>query len=231
MRYYVFALLGGMLVGAGLLSVAVVYNPLLGSRTLSPLAVTGHEVMQLRYSATADDSLIYTNDGESRVAPYPEKVAQLWEPTVRQTTATVRVLEDSRGTPAGIGVKFSSASEQSSLLSGEILMDSVWHIYIPDRGTLFVQQSENYWDYIRAVVIPAYRSSGDNWRGTWLGTVTAGPGPLGTARVSGGSGMFAELESDAREALSARAYAVDRGPVAVDGELSIELPTPVLATQ
>ena len=65
---------------------------------------------------------------------------------------------------------------------------------------------------------------GDSWRGNWTGSITAGPGALGTSRVVGGSGIFAGLETDGVESLSAKAYSVAEGPVAVEGELTIELP-------
>jgi len=220
---YIVALVGGMLVGGAVLAAAVYYNPMASSNTLSPLSVTDNEVVRLAYSTAAQDSLIYTNDGESQISPHPAKVLQLWEPTVRRTTARVTVLADSRGEPAGFGVKFSSHSEATSLLDAELLVDSVWHIYLPKRGSLFIEQSENYWNYIHAIVVPAYRSSGDNWRGTWLGNITDGPGALGTAWVAGGSGQFAEMNTEAVEALSAKAYSVAEGPVAITGELSIEL--------
>jgi hypothetical protein len=71
--------------------------------------------------------------------------------------------------------------------------------------------------------VPAYRSSGDNWRGAWLGNITHGPGALGTAWVAGGSGQFRGMDTEAVEALSAKAYSVADGPVGVTGEISIEL--------
>jgi hypothetical protein len=138
----------------------------------------------------------------------------------------VTVLRDSRNQPAAIGIKFSSRSESTRILNGKAIIDSAWHIYYPGRGSLFVEQQENYWSYLREIVIPAYRSSGDNWRGNWSGTVTSGPGALGTARVYGGSGEFADLETDGVESLLAKAYSVKHGPVAVDGELAVELPAP-----
>ena len=217
-------LLGGMLVGAALLAVVVYYNPLVSTNKLSPLSVTDNEVMRLAYSAAAEDALVFTNDGESQVTPHPAKVLQLWEPTIRRTSARVTLLENSRGELAGFGIKFSSHSEATNLLDGEVLANSVWHIYLPERGSLFIQQSENYWSYIHEIVVPAYRSSGDNWRGTWLGNITAGPGALGTAWVTGGSGQFAGMSTVAVEALSAKAYTVADGPVAVTGQVSIELP-------
>ncbi|MGI9271164.1 MAG: hypothetical protein ACR2QT_05270 [Woeseiaceae bacterium] len=223
MTRYLVVLLVGMLVGGAALAAAVYYNPMASANNLSPLSVTDNEVVRLAYSAAAEDSLIYTNDGESQVSPHPAKVLQLWEPTVRRTTARVTVLADSRGEPVGFGVKFSSHSEATNFLDAEVLVNSVWHIYLPERGSLFIEQSENYWNYIHEIVVPAYRSSGDNWRGTWLGNITDGPGALGTAWVAGGSGQFAGMNTEAVEALSAKAYSVADGPVAITGELSVEL--------
>jgi hypothetical protein len=213
-----------MLMGFVLMFGYLYYNPMSGANNLSPISVTENEVVRLNYSAVAQDALIYTNNGESQIAPHPAKTQQLWEAPVVLTTAMVTVLDDSRGQVAGIGVKFSSRSEKTSILSGEVLMDSVWHIYLPKRGSLFMEQSENYWNYIREVIIPARWSSGDNWRGSWLGIITAGPGALGTAAVTGGSGQFEYMITEGVELFSAKAYSVKHGPVALSSELAIEIP-------
>ncbi len=104
------------------------------------------------------------------------------------------------------------------------MMDRERHIYLPARGSLFIEQSENYWGYIRDIVVPARWSSGDNWRGSWLGNITAGPGALGTAAVAGGSGQFQYMDTEGVESFSAKAYSVEHGPVAMTGELAIEIP-------
>jgi len=221
---YLISLVVGMFVGVAELLALLYYNPMTSHNKLSPLSVSDNEVITFNYSAVATDALVYTNDGESTVAPYPSKVLQLWEPTVRLTDTMATVLRDSRNQPAAIGIKFSSRSESTRILDGEAIIDSAWHIYVPGQGSLFVEQQENYWGYLRDIVIPAYRSSGDNWRGNWSGTITSGPGALGLARVFGGSGEFANLEIDGIESLSAKAYSVNHGPVAVDGTLAVELP-------
>lgn len=220
----VLALVAGVFFGLVIVAVAVFYNPFVGQQELSPLAVTDNEVVHLSYSVAATDALVYTNNGESQVAPHPPRVAQLWEPTVLDTTVSVNVLKDSRGRVAGLGVKFASDSDETSILDGKALVNSVWHIYLPQRGSLFIEQTENYWRYIQDIVFPAYRSSGDNWRGNWLQTISDGPGPLGLGWAAGGSGEFAGIDTSAVEALSAKAYTIDLGPVAMTGELSIEMP-------
>lgn len=220
---HLLVLIAGMMVGALFFAAAIYYNPFSSSKDLSPLSVSANELVRLSYSAAPQDAFIYTNDGESKILPHPAKVLQLWEPTIRQTTAMVAQLADGRGQPAGFGIKFSSYSERSNLIDGQVLVDSTWHIYLPGRGSLFIEQTENYWHYIREIVIPAYRSSGDNWRGTWLGNLTAGPSALGTAWVAGGSGQFHGMDTEAIEELSAKAYSVGAGPVAATGQISIEM--------
>lgn len=221
---YAASLLAGIVAGALLLALALYLNPFAAGMKVSPLSVSDNEIISFKYSAVAADAIVYTNDGESQVAPNPPKVLQLWEPTVRSTTAMATVLRDSRNVKAAIAVKFWSDSEASSIADGKAMVDSVWHVFAPGQGSFFVEQQENYWGYLREIVIPAYWSGGDSWRGDWTGSVTAGPGALGTARVVGGSGVFAGLETEGVESLSAKAYSVDKGPVAVDGQLTIELP-------
>lgn len=223
MARYIIGLILGLLLGAMSAAALLYLNPLAGTGALSPVQVSDNELIALRYSAVPKDAILYTNDGESGSAPHPAKVLQLWEEPIRQSDVLVTVLADGRNDPVGVGVKFMSDSERTRIVNGEILVDSVWHIQLPGRGSLFVAQTENYWDYMTDIVVPAHWSSADNWKGTWYGNMTVGPGSLGTGFVTGGSGEFAGVESEAVESLSARAYSVANGPVAMEGQLTIEI--------
>jgi len=222
---YIVVLLIGFLTGVALFAVGLAYNPFVGKQGLSPLAVTDSQTVMLSYSAVASDAIMVTNDGESRIDPIPEKVQQLWEAPIRQTSTMATVLRDARNQVAGLGIKVSSAAESTRLLNGKVLVDSIWYVYLPGRGSFFVEQSENYWDYLRNIVLPAYRSSGGTWKGKWMGNITAGPGALGTARVVGGSGEFVGMEMLGVETLSVSAWRVEDGPLAAEGQLIIELPS------
>lgn len=221
---YLIALLLGLFVGAAVFAAGLIYNPFLVDRGLSPLSVTDSEVISLNFSSVPSDAIVFTNDGESRVKPFPEKVLQLWEPSIRLTSATATVMRDARSRTAGIGIKFSSRSERTRLLRGEAIVDSVWYVYRPGRGSLFIEQSENYWTFLREVGLPAYRSSANNWKGTWIGDLTVGPGALGTAAVTGGAGPLQGLKMQGLESLTTTAYSIDDGPVAAEGRLLIEMP-------
>ena len=228
---YVISLLFGIIIGAVLFVLALYYNPLQGRESVSPLAVTNDRVVEMSFSAVPGDALLYTDNGESKVAPHPDRVAELWEPAVVDTRLHVLMLEDSRGGVAGLGIKFLSPSESTALLNGEAVANSVWHVYLPGQGTFMIDQTENYWTYVRDVVIPAHWSSGDNWRGTYHNVTTNGPGSLGTGRLSGGSGIFKGLTSESTESLTARGYSAVTGPVSMTGSLAIALPQQTMADQ
>ena len=224
---YVITLILGAIVGVFILAAVLVYNPFLAQRGVSPLSVSDSELISLNYSSVPSDTIVFTNNGESQWQPYPEKTLQLWEPSIRLSSAMATVVTDARNQTAGIGIKFSSSSERTRLLNGKVLFDSVWYLYLPERGSLFIEQSENYWTFIREVVLPAYRSSANSWKGSWLGDLTAGPGALGTAAVTVGTGPLKGVKMQAVESLSAKAYSADSGPIALDGRLLIELPESV----
>lgn len=225
MKFLIVLLLGigtGGLLGAGFLF----YNPASSVADVTPLSVSDRRQVVVNYSAVAAEAIVFTNNGESRVKPVPQKVAQLWEAPVRDTEVLVTTLHDYRGTPVGIGIKFSSLSEETNLLGGEALVDSVWHVNLPRKGTLMIAQRENRWDYLREIVVPAHWSATDSWKGKWRGLLSVGPNALGTAQVFGGSGAYAGLTLEAVEYLSATAYSADSGPVAADGQIIIEFPDP-----
>ncbi len=224
---YLVSLLVGMLLGAFLFVAGMYYNPFTERQAVSPLAMTDDEHLDVTYTAVPGETILYTDNGESIIDTHPDRVAELWEPAIVDTRIAVNLLTDSRGEAVGLGIKFSSDSEQTRLISSQVLVNSAWHIYVPGRGTLFVDQIENYWSYLREVVVPARWSSGDNWKGSFFRIMTQGPNALGTGRVTGGDGNFAGISGEAVESLTAQAYSAIDGPVSMDGSLTITLPTPV----
>jgi hypothetical protein len=224
---YLVSLLVGMLLGAFLFVAGMYYNPFTERQAVSPLAMTDDEHLDVTYTAVPGETILYTDNGESIIDTHPDRVAELWEPAIVDTRIAVNLLTGSRGEAVGLGIKFSSDSEQTRLISSQVLVNSAWHIYVPGRGTLFVDQIENYWSYLREVVVPARWSSGDNWKGSFFRIMTQGPNALGTGRVTGGNGNFAGISGEAVESLTVQAYSAIDGPVSMDGSLTITLPTPV----
>ena len=220
---YAVTLLAGMFVGAALFLALLYYNPFVDKRVPSPLHVSATRLIDFSYSPVPGEALAVTNDGSGPSKPTPDRIAELWEPSIRKTRLLVTTLTGAGGEFAGIGIKFSSDSESTRILNAEAMIDSAWHIWLPEDGSLFINQTENLWSYLRGVVAPARLSSADSWRGIWYGVTTAGPNALGTASVTGGSGRFAGIVSEATESVSARAWSATQGPVAVTGNLLISL--------
>ncbi len=187
---YVIALVLGLLFGAFVFVVGLIYNPFVSRQNLSPVTVTSAQTITVSFSGAPTDQIVLTNDGESETKPYPTKVLQLWERPIRQSTVMATVLRDGRNQAAGIGVKISSLSERTDLLGAKALVDSIWYMYLPGKGAYFVEQSENYWTYLRHVVIAAHRSSANVWQGNWHLDTTFGPGVLKSAKVSAGSVLY-----------------------------------------
>ena len=226
MKYFL-ALLAGAILGVTLFAAGVYFNPFSEQPAVSPFALSDVDQMDFTFPAVPAEAILYTDHGESIVSTHPARVAEMWEPTITDTRIVVTQLENARGEFVALGIKFSSKSEETALIESRALVNSAWHIYVPGRGTLLVDQVENYWSYLRDIVIPARWSSGDSWKGSFFRIMTQGPGALGTGRVSGGSGEFAGLSSEAVESLTARAYSSVLGPVSMDGSLTITFPATV----
>jgi hypothetical protein len=220
---YVASLVAGILVGSVLFLLLLYHNPFSDTHNVSPLAVSDVPLVAISYSAVPSEAIAWVDNGETRIEPRPSGIADLWEPTIARTRILVTEFTD-KGAPVGIGVKFSSDSESTRLLYAQALVDSAWHIYLPDSGSLFIGQRENLWPYLRNIVLPARWNSADSWRGTWFGITTSGPRALGTGTVAGGSGRYSGVTSEAVEALSARAYSAAQGPVAMTGTLTVAVP-------
>ncbi len=225
MKYLVALVVGG-LVGAAIAAAFFLMNPFLKSNPLSPIEVSDQDLLSLNYSLVPADAVVHTNNGETGGNPTPAKVQQLWEPAIRNTVITVTTMGGALDASQAIGIKFASHSESTRLLRNEAMIDSVWHVYMPERGTFVIGQRENRFDYLRRVVLPAMWSSSKRWRGQWRGNVTSGPGSLGTGELAGGSGVFAGLEAEVVESHTVRAYSAESGPVAKEGRLLVELPQP-----
>jgi hypothetical protein len=225
MKYFLSVLLG-FLTGVALIAIGLIHNPFVTKPGVSLLSVSDSAVISLSFDRVPARSLFFSNNGKSRIAPQPRGAQEFWENSIRLSDVMLTEMHNARGDVAGLGLKFSSRSEKTRLVNGKALVDSVWYVYLPGRGSFFVQQTENYWPFITDVLIPAYRNSANNWKGTWFGDLTAGPGTLRTAIVTGGSGAFALRGPAMRavESMSMSAYSADRGPVVAEGRLLIELP-------
>lgn len=223
---YVLALVAGILVGTILFALLLYLNPLASRSIVSPLAVApSGSQMELVFSAAPADSIASTGSAMWGSPPHPAALQTLWEPTIRDTRVFVSLLNNSRGQLAGVGVKFSTIAEETGVLNGTYPVLSVWHLWLAGRGGLMISQTENHWQLLRDVMLPAWLSSADSWRGSWFGILTTGPNAIGTGRVVGGSGALGGISGESVEAMNARAYAHPQGPISMEGRLTVSLAT------
>ena len=220
---YLLAFIGGIACGVALFVMLVYFNPLARRPAMSPLAVAGSGQMEFAFAAGTSELIAAIGVGPFSPATHPARVQQLWEPTVKDTTASVALLRNSRGQPAGLGIKFATVAQEPGILNGIYPVHSVWHVWLADRGGLLIDQTENRWSMLREIVLPAILDSADVWRGTYYGVLTNGPNSIGTGRVAGGSGSLAGLQGEAVEAINARAWSAESGPVTMEGRLTVAI--------
>ena len=224
------SMLGGILAGIVLFVLGIYFNPVTGRPLISPLTISKDPVMDLHYSTVKEAGLLFTNKKQNSSKIYPANVLELSEPALRDTGVLVTLLQDTAGNVVGLGIKMLSKSETTALITGAAIANSIWHIYLRNRGTIMIAQTENYWPYIRDVVIPAHLNSERSWQGRFHHITTNGPETLGTARVSGGNGLFTDLTTSSVESLTVAHYSSETGSVTLDGNLKIVIPKKVTTT-
>ena len=223
-------MLAGIFVGIFLFLQAIYLNPLTDRDSVSPLALSSHQMLELHFSTALDGKQLVPTQEKNRNVLSTYATAKFSEPTLRDTTVFLTILKNTTDHVAGLGIKMLSKSDTTSLIKGAAIANSVWHIYLPASGTIMIGQTENYWAYIRDIVIPAHLASDKSWQGTFHRITTTGPEPQGTANVSGGNGLFKNLTTSASESLTVAHYLAGTGPVTMEGNLKIVIPKKFPAT-
>ena len=184
------------------------FNPLTSSNDRVPISANSSQALDLRFGSHVSDALAYTNGGFDELPVRPAGIGELWHPTLNGAHAAVHALENSHGAVVGVGVKFLAPSERSRLLTGDILVDSSWNVLLPGTGSFFVDQTENYWPFLRSVALPAMRAEDKRWQGDFETDLTVGPAPTLEGRMIGASGVLRGHRGEAREALAASGYSL-----------------------
>lgn len=206
MMRYLFALLLGFLAGVAVVAAVVYYNPATATNESVITRTTDGVNLELLYGSQSGDALAYTNSGSSHWPRVPAAVADLWHPALVGVHVAVHPLQNGRGEPVGVGVKFFQLSEDTRLLRGEVLVDSAWSVMLPGAGSLFVEQDENYWPFVRAVGLPAWLDGNKRWQGEFRSELTVGPRGTLEGVVVGASGVMRDRLGEARESMSVQSY-------------------------
>lgn len=119
------------------------------------------------------------------------------EPGIRFARVEVVGLSGEGGSLAALGVRLSWIARPNSLLQARLGVATAWNIVWPEKGTMFLAGSENFWSPLRDGLWSAVRGRGFQPRpkGYVLPPV---PG-MGSSKLMGGSGEFAGAHGAFRE--------------------------------
>lgn len=202
------AFLLGISLGAASVALVIYFNPLTAENSKVGINPTPDQTLELYYGSMLADSIAFTNSGNKYLPRRPADIEELWHPTLKWAQAAVQTLMHPDESVAGIGVKLSAWSPESRPLMGKWLMNSVWYIYLPGSGGMFVEQKENYWPFVRSVALPAFMNGEKTWEGKFATDLTTGPGPAFEGRVVGASGVLRGHRGEAREAIAVSGFSM-----------------------
>ena len=218
---YVVSLLLGFVLGAAMVAAALYYNPLTRENVRVPLTAAAGASLEFFYGSKDGDTILRTNHSRRLLARVPEDIPDLWEPALKGVSVWLTVLRDVDRLPVGLGLRMSALSEDTRLLTGDVLLDSAWNVHLPGRGSFFIDTVDDVWPLARAVVLPAWRAPDKQWRGSFSTDLTVGPSPTHVGHMVGSSGDFQGLAGDSRESISLSAFSLQEGRTDMHGSLLI----------
>ncbi len=194
----------------GLLLVVAVayYNPLYTSNDSVPVNADSPGALELRFGPELDNAIIYSNSGLERLPRTPESVEELWHPSLRGAHVVLHAMQNAQGETVGLGVKMGAWSEGTRVLKGKLLMNSVWSVLMPQAGSFYVVQTENYWPFAQQVVLPATLNDDKTWTGRFAGDTTVGPQGTLEGVFIGGNGVLRGHRGGAKESVRISSYAM-----------------------
>ncbi|MEO8464585.1 MAG: hypothetical protein ABI640_04535 [Gammaproteobacteria bacterium] len=224
MKYLFIALLG-LLIGAGLASSAIYYNPFSVHTGAAPTA--GDRV--LKYSLP-DQVLTAAVGEDALLAGRSSGVEGLWEETIDRAAVIGLVLTDETGQPAAIASRLMAASPSTDLLLTGVVLNDYWLITLPGQGTLFVRSDSNVWPFLKETLLPVWLFDRP-WHGPLEYRPTVGPNAGNTGSVLGVAGVFEGKSGSAVEHYDVTAFGATQNSTAAVGELFLHFSEQQVAQQ
>jgi hypothetical protein len=116
---------------------------------------------------------------------------------IRYARAEVVMLTGEPGAPAALGVRLSAVARANALLKARLGTTTAWNLVWPERGTVLLAGSENYWAPLRDGLWSAVRGRGFAPGGDRY-PLPSLPG-LGAPALVHGTGAFAGAKGGFRE--------------------------------
>ncbi|HEX5421615.1 MAG TPA: hypothetical protein VFY39_16610 [Gammaproteobacteria bacterium] len=222
---YILALLAGLALGGAAAVVLLYFNPLIERKAE---VLPRDSDLVLHYVVPGGDLLAFTHSGGLPLPFKPAGIGPLWESTVRTAALSSLTLAGADGRPAALASRLSMPSPATDLLTRGLLLDDYWLITVPGQGSLFVHSLNNFWPLLKDSALPV-SLLGRSWRGPREYHPTLGPGPGGTAVVTGGTGQFAGRRGSALEQYRLNGYSRAHGVEELAGELALRLDAPSIS--
>ena len=122
------------------------------------------------------------------------------EPAIRYARAEIVALSGDAGSPPALGVRLSAIARPNSLLRARLGLVTAWDVAWPEKGTVLLAGSENFWMPLRDGLWSGVRGRGFQPGGARY-LLPPIPG-LGSPTLVGGSGEFAGAHGAFREEFS-----------------------------
>ena len=211
---YAFSLLVGLLCGASCALAIIYFNPLTRGQSDDRSATAG---WTLDYTLSPERTWLSTHDRRLGLPVVPSSVPLLYEEGIRGTILTAMPLGGADSIAAATRVSIPSGDTE--FLRSGLLVEDVWLISVPGRGSLFVRALNNQWPLFRDTVV----------RVDWLRRSFAGSGSYGPTRgpadagadVVGLTGVYEGAHGNGSERLSLSYYNGDL--TTIQGQLMIEM--------
>ena len=207
--------------GALILILGLYFNPLDNQNNMPSLKIFSGNITHLKYSFNPKDILFFADKEKYINKLDPNILNKLNEPALKNTRIIFLPLYDNNNNLEGFGIKISSDSKKTNLLSSQTLANSLWHIYLPKKGSFIFHETENFWPYIKNIIIPAHLDKNNNWHGIYRFITTEGPNLDGSGNTIGGHGIFKSKRGFSQESAEITAYSIENGPTIKIGNLRI----------
>lgn len=188
--------IAGLVIGVFLGTALLLFNPIVFAQR--PAAGLSGAVRTFSWqSGGGYQGLALTPAGLTTGAGSAPDGAPFTDAGIRYARAEIVALGGEPGAGPALGVKLSALARSNSLLQARLGVVSAWNMHWPQRGSVLLAGSENFWAPVRDGLWSALRG-----RGFRPGSARYPLAPLsglGASVLIGGSGEYADARGSYRE--------------------------------
>lgn len=213
---YLLVLVVGCVLGAVTAAALLMVNPLT-RRGGSEIAAA-----DLHYRHALPESYHALTHGGTLPGPHiPAEIDELWEKAVERSALALVALRDDQGAPAAVASRVAWPAKRTDLLTRGLIVDDLWLVTAPGRGSMFVTAESNLWPVLSDTLVST-RLLQRPFNGPRDYRPVAGPSSARMARVRGATLEFERMTGVATEHWRIENFDAAIGLERLTGELRIE---------